>query len=210
MAEQYDSEITLGVGRLLILFFGLVVLFGIFLGLGYTMGRNSVKLENAANTPDGVPTGNAVTGNAKPGAGQNGAQPKSADCPEGQNCTTGGTPEDLTFYKAVGQKDANTQLTPATDSGDAAAQKPGTTSSAPEMKSPAGSGYMVQVAAVSKREDAEALTDALRKKQYPVVIINTPTDKLFHVQLGPFADVKDAEAMKGRLVSDGYNPIVKK
>jgi len=69
---------------------------------------------------------------------------------------------------------------------------------------------MVQVAAVSKREDAEALTDALRKKQYPVVIINTPTDKLFHVQLGPFADVKDAEAMKGRLVSDGYNPIVKK
>lgn len=203
MAEQYDSEITLGVGKLLMLFFGLVVLCGIFLGLGYTLGRNSVKAENSA-AADGVPVGTVVQGAAKPGAGVNG-QAKAAECPEGQNCGT--TPSnDMTFYKAVEQKDASAAVTsdPA-----AAAQSP-KGAQAPEMKVAPSAGFMVQVAAVSKREDAEALTDALRKKQYPVVIISAPTDKLFHVQLGPFADVKEAEAMKGRLVNDGYNPIVKK
>ena len=36
------------------------------------------------------------------------------------------------------------------------------------------------------------------------------TDKLFHVQVGPFSDIKDAESMRTRLTGDGYNPIVKR
>jgi hypothetical protein len=40
--------------------------------------------------------------------------------------------------------------------------------------------------------------------------MNTPTDKLIHVQVGPYVDIKDAELMRGKLVSDGYNPILKK
>ena len=39
---------------------------------------------------------------------------------------------------------------------------------------------------------------------------NSASDKFFHVQVGPYADVKDAEAMRARLIADGYNPIVKK
>ena len=69
---------------------------------------------------------------------------------------------------------------------------------------------MVQVAAVSKHEDAEILVSALQKKQYPVFIANVPGDPLFHVQVGPFSDPKDAESMKNKLSSDGYNAIVKK
>ena len=69
---------------------------------------------------------------------------------------------------------------------------------------------MVQVAAVSKQEDADALVAALRKKNYPVFSSAVPADKLFHVQVGPFADIKDAESIKGKLVDDGYNPIVKR
>jgi cell division septation protein DedD len=69
----------------------------------------------------------------------------------------------------------------------------------------------VQVAAVSRQEDAEALVEALKKKQYPAFIANNPSsDKLYHVQVGPYADPKDAEAMRARLIGDGYNPIVKK
>jgi len=30
------------------------------------------------------------------------------------------------------------------------------------------------------------------------------------VQVGPFAQLKDAEAMKAKLAADGYNAIVKK
>jgi len=72
-------------------------------------------------------------------------------------------------------------------------------------------GYFVQVAAVSKQDDAEALVDALKKKQYPAFVAsNSTTDKLFRVQVGPFADIKDAEGMRTRLINDGYNPILKK
>jgi len=71
-------------------------------------------------------------------------------------------------------------------------------------------GYYVQVAAVSKQEDAEALVDALKKKQYAAFAGNAPTDKLFHIQVGPFPDIKDAETIRAKLVSDGYNPILKK
>ena len=71
-------------------------------------------------------------------------------------------------------------------------------------------GYFVQVAAVSKQEDAEALVDALKKKQYPAFVASNSADKLFRVQVGPFAEIKDAEAMRSRLINDGYNPILKK
>ena len=52
--------------------------------------------------------------------------------------------------------------------------------------------------------------DALKKKQIAAFAANAPGDKLFHVQIGPFSDVKDAELARGKLVSDGYNPILKK
>ena len=69
----------------------------------------------------------------------------------------------------------------------------------------------VQVAAVSKPEDADALVDALKKKQYPAFVVNNSTsDKLYRVQTGPFGDIKEAEAMRARLINDGYNPILKK
>ena len=53
--------------------------------------------------------------------------------------------------------------------------------------------------------------DALKKKEYPAFVASTGSnDKLFHVQLGPYSDVKDAEGMRTKLIGDGYNPILKK
>ena len=52
---------------------------------------------------------------------------------------------------------------------------------------------------------------ALRKKNYEVSTgTNEPHDKLYHVQVGLFSDIKDAETTRARLVGDGYNPIVKR
>lgn len=73
-----------------------------------------------------------------------------------------------------------------------------------------GTGYFVQVAAVTKPEDADALVDALKKKQYLAFVANNAIDKLFRVQVGPFGDIKEAEGMRSRLINDGYNPILKK
>jgi len=85
-------------------------------------------------------------------------------------------------------------------------------SSTQDAHSTAATGnYFLQIAAVTRQEDAEALVAALRKKEYAVFAVNNaPSDKLFHVQIGPFGNPKDAESLRVKLVGDGYNPIVKK
>ena len=194
MASSEDTEITLGTGKMLLLFFGLVALCAVFFGMGFSLGKNYVKPNGSdpqAATPS--PTGTR---------------------PTAVKSTNPRPPSDLTFYKAVGQKDANAQLAPnaAEVPSSAAPAKAADSNATPPdpMAAPPLNGYYVQVAAVSKGEDAEALVDALKKKQYAAFAANTPGDKLFHVQVGPFADIKDAESARGKLVSDGYNPILKK
>ncbi len=67
----------------------------------------------------------------------------------------------------------------------------------------------VQIAAVSHQEDADVLLSALKRRGYSVFARPGETDKLIHVQVGPFASRKDADAMRLRLAGDGYNAIVK-
>ena len=71
---------------------------------------------------------------------------------------------------------------------------------------------MVQIAALSREDDAVSLAGALRKKSYNVIVVNNPTtnDKFYHVQVGPFATLQEADAMKAKLTAEGYNPIVKR
>jgi len=208
MASSQDTEITLGTAKLLALFFGLVVICAVFFALGYTLGRKS----DSALLPETAKVAPlAASGNVKP---------------SGNNA-----PTPMTFYKAVEQQNANPQLTPASavtgDGANAQGAGQGTNSSSGTSATGAATqgasipsdpmvaipstGYFVQVAAVSKQEDGEALVDALKKKQYPAFVASgAAADKLFRVQVGPFPDIKDAEAMRSRLINDGYNPILKK
>jgi DedD protein len=202
--EGNDTEITLGVGKLLALFFGLVILCGLSLGVGYSLGRNSVRQAAAAAmaspAPANVPSGAAN----KPGASQ-AAAPKTSDCTTGDNCqpqsASTPNPTDLTFYQSVQQKDAHPQLTPP--EGASGKVLPA------EVRPTLGTGYLVQIAAVRNLDDAKLLSNALQKQQYPVIIAQ-PGDKLFHVQVGPYADIKEAEAIRIRLVSAGYNAFLKR
>ena len=187
-----DTEITLGTGKMLALFFGLVALCAVFFGMGFSLGRSSVRIAS----PD-LPAATTVsTGGARPSA---------------VKTTSANPPADMTFYKTVESKDVNTQPVPkevSTSASDNTA--PPTTTASADPTAPPANSYFVQVAAVSKAEDAAALVDALKKKQYPAFSTNAPTDKLIHVQVGPYPDIKDAELMRGKLVSDGYNPILKR
>lgn len=200
MASSEDTEITLGTGKLLVLFFGLVAICAVFFAFGYSLGRKSEPVIATASTP------------ATPPVSANSAKASS-----------GSSAPPMTFYKAVEQKEATPELTaPADTKTDTAAapttgatptaptQAPQSTAVDPATTLPA-TGYFVQIAAVTKQDDAQALVDALKKKDYPAfVAAQSTSDKLFHVQLGPFADQKDAEAMRTRLIGDGYNPMVKK
>jgi DedD protein len=69
-------------------------------------------------------------------------------------------------------------------------------------------GWMVQIAAVSHVEDAEVLVNALKKRGYAVMVRRDIADTLLHVQTGPFANRNDANTMRQKLLSDGYNAIV--
>jgi len=186
--DATDTEITLGTGKMLALFFGLVILCAIFFGMGFTMGKNSVR-----SAPELLPSP-STSSPRTPAASRNSAAPTSA--PESH---------------------ATEQPQPATpaSSGTTSASNQSAASSAPDQ--PAGSistqpgqAYYVQVAAVSKQEDAEALVESLKGRQYSAFIASPGSDKLFHVQVGPFSDVKQAEDTRAKLVSDGYNPILKK
>ncbi len=68
---------------------------------------------------------------------------------------------------------------------------------------------MVQIAAVSRPQDADVLVAALRQRGYGVVVRSEPQDNLLHVQVGPFANRMQATAIKQKLLSDGYNAIIK-
>jgi DedD protein len=195
-AEPPDTEIILSTGKLLGIFFGLAVLCAIFFSMGYMLGRGSPTAGKTeiVNSPGGVKT------NGKPSAAD-----KTALAGPTQPCTAGSS---NCAAPASGQ---STTTAPTADANPAPALVPASASSASSGDKPAVGGiYMVQVAAVSKREDADILVSALQKKQYPVFVASAPVDALFHVQVGPFTDPKDAEAMRSRLSADGYNAIVKK
>jgi len=232
-AEMADTEITLGIGQLLGLFFGLVILCGLALGTGYWLGHNSAKQALAAATSTS-PANPAPTADGKPGAAQlapqatsqlaSAAQPTAADCGSGQNCQPQAAPNaspvnpaanaaapnapvtnssDLTFYQTVQQKDnAHPKLTPP-----AAAASPAPPAAA-DAHTTLGTGYLVQIAAVRNPDDARLLSGALQKQQYPV-IVTQPGDKLYHVQVGPYADIKEADAIRSRLIGAGYNAFLK-
>jgi DedD protein len=200
MSVSQDTEITLGTGKLLLLFFGLVAVCAVFFAFGYNLGRSSANPAMAERTPASVETSKSASKSAT------GSDAKTSD---------------LTFYKAVAQNDANPQLTPAqatpaspapSNANDSSTAPPAAPASNTDTTTlPSASSYYVQVAAVTKQEDAEALVEALKKKQYPAFTATGSTaDKLFHVQVGPYMDIKDAEIMRAKLISDGYNPILKK
>lgn len=181
--ELRDTEITLGTGKLLGIFFGLVIVCAVFFTMGYLLGKSSI---------DGAHTQIVgTTLSASSAAGKPSAETKQPDTPPAPS------------------PDATQQSsTAATSDSSTAASTPAATAPADIKSSPTGS-FLVQVAAVSKQEDAEILVSALRKKQYPVFIANIPGDPLFHVQVGPFSTQLDAETMRNRLAGDGYNAIVK-
>lgn len=208
--QERDTEIVLGTGKLLAIFFGLVILCGTFFGLGYSVGHSA--------SPMAIQTGQSGKTSAssatKPLAGVTVTTPAAGQQPPFPvNDPNSAANAQVDQAPPQNQSASNSDSSPApapTLTPVAATQADSTGN--PSTTAAPGSGTLtVQVAAVSKQEDAQALVSALQKKNYPVFISsNSGSDNLYHVQIGPFAELKDAEAMKSKLAGDGYNAIVKK
>lgn len=189
-----DREISLGVGTILAIFFGLALLCAVFFGFGYGVGRRSSQTTAAAQTTD-QPV--VVVSSSKPAAGSPAGRSSAKQQPPE---TTDPLPAARSDSKAASPSDTiivGDKLPTATAAATTATAN-GTTGS-----------FMVQVAAVSSQDIADIELSALKKYGYQVVVRHEPQDQLLHVQIGPFSNRKDAEAMRQNVLSHGFNAIVK-
>jgi DedD protein len=227
--ETPETEVTLSTGKLLGIFVGLVVICSIFFSLGYVFGHGSAPTAKTEVIPNAPASGNS---GPKPSAGNKNSDFPAQTCVAGTpNCppsttspaaSTPATDTPPPAQTTTAQKPAASSNPPSSNTttaklpdrpaGSISTNPPSTTMpTASGPKNPPGGTYMIQVAAVSKQEDAEILVAALRRKQYPAFVVsNIPGDPLFHIRVGPFTDPQEADAMRTRLVNDGYNAIVRK
>ena len=236
--EGKASEITLSTASLLGIFFGLVLVCGVFFGFGYSIGRGTGTTAQARPVPN--PTaGNSAEADEvaverppapalapQPAAKQQDdsevktalppitAPPKAVETPR----------EEPTGSENAAEPPASTRSgvagTPVkpVDPARATTSKPSAqkatvlvaaTGALNVSAAPSSGQPMVQIAAVARPEDANVLVSALRQRGYGAVVRNDPQDKLLHVQVGPFSDRTQATAIKQKLLSDGYNAIIK-
>lgn len=232
---RQDADLTLGIGSLLSIFFGVVIICGIFFAFGYTMGRRNARAaapteaapaaasslpENALSAPIKPPDDNADNlsddDNKSPAAPSPApaasAPPASAE--KEAHTPPAKAPAKPTHPVETASSTPSLNAVPYSHRATLPA-KPHAGISAPLEQAPTdapiipGHPIMVQIAAISRQEDAEVLAGALRKRGFNPSVHPGSGDKLYHVQVGPFTDKAQAEAMKQRLLADGYNAIMK-
>ncbi len=214
--QRRDTELTLGPTMLLGVFFGMVLLCGLFFGLGFAVGRYgpsdspaagqqpatgaqasapaaSARLKPSATVPE--PPQRATVN--QPPSGSSSANPATNPQYSNQAAGPGNSSGPPQVRPALPAMATSIQPTPAHGGG--LRVEPAT---APTL------AIMVQIAAVSHPEDAEVLVNALRRRGYAVNVRRETSDSLLHVQIGPFNNRNDANAMRQKLLNDGYNAIV--
>ncbi|MDR3791986.1 MAG: SPOR domain-containing protein [Terracidiphilus sp.] len=197
--QSRDTELTLGFGTLMALFFGLVLLCGLCFGIGYEVGRSS------AGTP--------IT--LQPSAASKSSAPKPAAIPQAQPTQAPGASASM-----VQQSFGDTSGSASTPQQQVRPALPAVPSSAPlpqqqrvqsqprvQPAAPYSGQYSVRVAAVPNPEDGEILVSALRRRGY-AVSARREADNLIHVRIGPFTSRDDANHWRQRLLADGYNAIL--
>ncbi len=210
-----DREITLGTAMILGIFFALAVLFAVFFGFGYQLGRKSVVATAVAAAPQN--TSGASFAGFKPAAGSPASS--APDRNSGPTVTVPAAPEPTAEAPATRSAAPQAKADP---DGEVVGDNPpplpasravpvAAASVSPVASTPAasGAGSIVQIAAVSHQEDADLLVSTLKRRGYNVAIHTEPQDKLLHVQIGPFPTHKEADAMRQKLLGDGFNAIVK-
>lgn len=69
---------------------------------------------------------------------------------------------------------------------------------------------VLQIAALTKDQDALAMAGALQEKSFPAFVLTPSADNFYRVQVGPYADAKSADQAKRSLESAGFKVIVKR
>jgi cell division septation protein DedD len=189
---------------LLAIFFGMVLLCGLFFGLGFAVGRYG-PADNPVATQQAAAQSLAASSKPKPSATE-----QIIPQPQPQRATVNVpvATSAATSQSSAEQAYSQQQVRPALPPPSYEPAAPAAPALRVEPANTPAAGLMVQVAAVMHPEDAEVLVGALRKRGYPVSVRRVPTDTLIHVQVGPFKSRDEAIRWRQRLLDDGYNAIV--
>lgn len=225
--KHSDTEITLGTRSILGIFFALALVCGVFFGFGYSIGRGNTTKATApdltassstpetsqpavktvvdgSNSPSATPENDADTDVPPPDrpAPVNHSKPSAAAAIPQMPAPAKAASDDVTPAAQTVAPQASSDVPVAQKA--ALPINPGQTAAT----SPSAA-IMVQIAAVSHREDADVLISALRKLGYNASARSDSTDNLLRIQVGPFATRDQANATRTKLLNDGYNAILK-
>ena len=220
-APRRDTEVTLSWGALLGMGLALLVICGVCFGAGYMVGHSgrTSTAPSAAPAQPGAPDQEPLQGSQsvpKPSATAQAPvpPPPQADQPAPPATQGNENPEAAAPAPAPAPTTAPaTQLPPQPqvrpalgNNAPANSQSSGTSNVQPAL--PSANSLMVQVAAVKNEEDASVLTNALRRRGYPVISHRDAGDGLIHVRIGPFPTRDEANQWRMKLLNDGYNAMV--
>ncbi|HEY4683056.1 MAG TPA: SPOR domain-containing protein [Candidatus Acidoferrales bacterium] len=166
-----------------------VVLGGVFFTLGYVLGRSQQADAKIAG-PRPVPGLKAAD------------QPQRGSSPGAEPVIS---PADWDFYKKAGK--TKPQLVPAPPVEEK--RERSVPAPRPVAPAPTGAKNMVQVAALKNPDEARHLVARLKRKRYAAFVVPPGSDSYYRVQVGPFADAREAEAVRQKLAQEGFKAIVK-
>jgi cell division septation protein DedD len=193
-AYRPDTEVTLGPMLLLSIFLGMMLLCGLCFGLGYTMGSRSTLESPATGQQPGAGTA-AQTGGAHPKPLA--TSQKTPDAHSGGN----NLPASATYGE---NRRADARSSGRSYSNGGGSTQPQVNPALPDT----ANAVMIQIATLTRKEDADILISALSKRGYKATARRDAANNKLHVRIGPFSNRKDANAMCQKLINDGYNAIV--
>ena len=223
-------------GRHVIGLFLLMLLFSaVFFSLGYVMARNQYAGQVRADggkegfLESPVISKPEVAGKrsgSKAGAA-NATNPSSATSPSGSTVAPSAAPVAVSDWEMFNtekpQQNESHSKTPApaaissapkgssaSNAGNTNSRTTPTFSHSPRATAQKSGGYTLQVIAVRREADALDLARRLQKKKFPAFVLAPQGNKLYRVQVGPYADQKSAEAAKKGLANAGFRAIVKR
>jgi len=196
MSDDGFHEIQLNGKQLVFLFMAATVVSVVIFLCGVMVGRGVVRAQQssqpASATDEAATDPTLVARTAPPAAFASGDAPLS-------------TQETLTYPQRLEEPEPPAETlrdlplpAPASTSGTITSREP--VAAAAVADEPAGSGFVVQVAAVRQRAEADTIARRLSTKGYPAFVTSPAgAPNLFRVRVGKYRERRDAESIAARL-----------
>lgn len=207
-----NQEQGVPTGSLLGAFLAVVVLCAVFFSLGFFLGyrqgrpASALATEQVPATSDAPPEVNAPESpppgaSEEPGGTSAGSPSASASQPAQSDTSQSSTAASARVPAAPVDQEAR----PDPAAGDEALDS--------TIASRVPSGLLVQVAAVTNRQDAANVVGVLKSKNYPALVLSPAQakakDSFYRVVAGPYKSRTQAERVRKELTAEGFKPFIR-